>query len=87
MPISDPANNANEDERLANVQAALLETLASDLPPEEIVARLRSDPKLAEYADWIATFEPRMIETAALLVKKWGRRDKQAGSDQILEGG
>ena len=76
-----------KDDELAEVQAALLEALSADLPPEQIVARLRSDPALAPYADWVATFEPRMIETAAVLVKKWGRRGKRPGSDQVLEGG
>jgi len=76
-----------DDQELAEVQAALLEVLAAELPPEQIVAKLRSDPKLSPYADWVATFEPRMIETAALLVKKWGRREKDRGRPPSLEGG
>lgn len=80
-------NEPPDDQLLAHVQAALLEILDSRLPPDEIGARLRSDPRLVDYADWIETFEPRMIETAALLVKKWGRREAQSSTDQILEGG
>ena len=76
-----------DDKELADMQAALLELLAADLPADQIVAKLRSDAKLAPYADWVATFEPRMIETAALLVKKWGRREKDRGRPPGLEGG
>lgn len=77
----------SDDQELAEVQAALLDILHADLPAEEIVALLRSDERLEPYADWVASFEPRMIETAALLIKKWGRRDPSATSEQIIEGG
>lgn len=59
---------------LAAFQAALLHLLAEDLPPEEFRRRLKSDAAFEPYQDYIATFEPRMIEVAAELVKKWGRR-------------
>lgn|GEM_PF-1861611 len=76
------------DEELARVQAALLEALHADLPPQEIVARLQSDPALLPYAEWVASFEPRMIETAAVLVKKWARRrtDPATSEDRHAEG-
>ena len=64
-----------DDERLASFQAALLDLLAQKHPPATIIAQLRSDPQLAEYADYVATFEPRMIEVAIELVAKWGRRE------------
>jgi len=64
-----------DDEHLARFQAALLDLLAQGYPPELIIAQLRSDPQLAAYADYVATFEPRMIEVAIELVAKWGRRE------------
>ncbi len=59
--------------QLAGFQAALLDLLAQDLPPEE-VRRLAEDAALAPFAAYVRTFEPRMLATAAQLVKKWGSR-------------
>lgn len=64
----------SEQDKLATFQAALLELLAQSLPPDEMLQRLKSDPAFAAHQDYIATFEPRMVEVAAILVKKWGRR-------------
>ena len=41
----------------------------------QIINRLQRDPQLAEFADYVATFEPRMVEVAIELVAKWGRRE------------
>ena len=59
---------------LADFQAALLELLDGPLTADEILARLRTDEVFAPYRDYIDTFEPRMVEVAAELTKKWGRR-------------
>ena len=64
----------NTPPNLAAFQAALLNLLAKDLPPAELRHRLTADPAFAPYQDYIATFEPRMVEVAAELVKKWGVR-------------
>ena len=64
-----------DDPTLARFQATLLDLLSRGLPPAEIVDRLRADSELAPYADYVATFEPRMIEVAVELVAKWGRRE------------
>lgn len=66
-----------EDRDLAAFQAALLELLASGLPPEEMQRRLRQDPAFTPYRSYVERFELRTLETAAALVKKWGRRDGQ----------
>jgi hypothetical protein len=63
------------DDALAGFQAALLALLAEDLPVEEIQRRLRHDPAFERFREYVDGFEPRMIEVAAALVKKWGRRD------------
>ena len=61
-----------ECQELAEFQTALLDLLHQPLATEEILVRLRDDPRFAPYADYIATFEPRMVEVAAELTKKWG---------------
>ena len=63
-----------EDARLAAFQAAMLELFAADLPPAEVMRRLGEDEAFERYRDWIQTFEPRMVETAAALVRKWAKR-------------
>ncbi len=77
-----------QDDGLAAFQAAMLELFIADLPPEEAVRRLQSDPAFASYRGWIDTFEPRMIETAASLVRKWAKRKGEAvGAAAALERG
>lgn len=65
-----------EYSRLAEFQAALLALLAQPLSPAEMLQCLHNEPAFAPYADYIATFEPRMIEVAAELTKKWGRSEE-----------
>jgi hypothetical protein len=59
-------------------QVALLEALDShhptDYPTSEILSRLKADPQLASFETYLNTFENRMVEVAAELVKKWGQR-------------
>jgi hypothetical protein len=64
----------NDEERLARFQAALLEILAQPLDTEGLARCLAADPDCEPYREYLATFEPRMLEVAAALVKKWGRR-------------
>lgn len=64
----------SDDERLARFQAALLEILAEPLGARELAVRLAAHPDCRPYAEYLATFEPRMLEVASALVKKWGRR-------------
>lgn len=70
MPLSDA--------ELAAFQSALLELLAQPLTPAEIARRLQTDPAFTAHRDYIGSFDPRMIEVAALLVKKWGRRSDES---------
>ena len=64
----------NTDKDLADYQAALLEYLEKGKSAEDILTRLRSDPAFTPYAEYIDTFELRMLEVASELVRKWGRR-------------
>jgi hypothetical protein len=61
-------------EALADFQNALLELLDQGLPTERILAKLRDDPAFAAFRDYAAAMEPRMLEVAVELVRKWGRR-------------
>lgn len=62
-------------EALAEFQDALLELLSQDLPTEAIVAKLRDDAAFAAFRDYVVMLEPRMLEVAVELTKKWGRRN------------
>ena len=64
-----------ESNDLAAFQAALLDLLASPLTPQEMLHHLRTDAAFDPYRDYIDTFELRMVEVAAALTKKWGRRE------------
>jgi hypothetical protein len=60
-------------DELAAFQAALLDLLAQDLPPEAMQRRLREDAAFAGYQAYVQGFEPRMLAVAVELVKKWGK--------------
>lgn len=78
--------NPPQHEPLAEFQAKLLELLDQDLSTEEIADRLRADPTLSEYHNYIGTFEPRMIEVAAELTKKCGQRSGGSTLNDVREG-
>ena len=61
-------------EALAAFQDALLDLLDRGLPVEQIEERLREDPAFAAFRDYADSIEPRMLEVAGELVRKWGRR-------------
>jgi hypothetical protein len=63
----------NETE-LANFQATLLDILSRYEHHHTVVKMLDANPEGNELRSYIDTLEPRMIETAAELVKKWGKR-------------
>jgi hypothetical protein len=69
------------DAQLDRLQAALLDALDRGLSPADVIQRLQSDPQLAEFAAYLRTFEPRMVEVAIQLVAKWGRREAGVPSE------
>jgi hypothetical protein len=71
-------------DQLGEFQAALLELLAQDLSLESLQKRLQEEPAFAPFREYIQGFEPRMLEVASLLVKKWGKRSTQGG--KLTEG-
>lgn len=74
MTVEAPVNGKDR-ETLAAFQSALLELLGSELPPEALMHELQNNPTFLPYRDYVATFEPRMVEVAAQLTRKWGRRE------------
>ena len=71
--------------QIARFQAALLDLLAQDLPLPVIRERLAQDEAFAIFREYVQSFEPRMLEVAALLVKKWGKRSTAATGRVIPE--
>lgn len=59
---------------LASFQSRLLETLSSQDEPNVIKATLQQEPLSPALQDYVQTFSPEMVEIAAELVKKWGKR-------------
>jgi hypothetical protein len=59
---------------LASFQSILLETLSSQDEPDVIKATLLQEPLSPVLQDYVHNFSPEMVEIAAELVKKWGKR-------------
>jgi hypothetical protein len=68
-------------EALAEFQDALLVLLDQGLPTDQIRVKLREDPAFAAFRDYATALEPRMLEVAVELVKKWGRRASERRED------
>jgi hypothetical protein len=65
-----------DHEELARLQDRLLELLHEETDSAVIRDRLEAEFGDSGFRDFIQQMEPRMIEVAAELVKKWGRRSK-----------
>jgi hypothetical protein len=76
-----------DDLELEAFQALLLELLDAGLLPEALKQRLLDEPAAAPLRDWIAGWEPRCIETASLLVRRWGHRRADAPAPRRQESG
>lgn len=63
-----------DDAELAAFQAALMELLAEQLPPEEALAQMRARPAFAPFREYVETFDARAVVVATELVQRWGRR-------------
>jgi hypothetical protein len=62
------------DDELAAFQAMLLDLLASCGDPAMLLAQLANCDESQPFADYVRQMEPRMLEVAALLMQKWGKR-------------
>ncbi len=63
-----------EDLELAAFQTLLLDHLERGTSPEALVAHLSEHPDAIAFADYIATFDPRCVEVASRIVRKWAVR-------------
>lgn len=72
--MSKPSHHSRDAGDLARFQSALLDLLHEPLSVDEIRQRLLSDPEFAVYRSYVEAMEPRMLEVAAELTKKWGVR-------------
>jgi hypothetical protein len=68
----------DDTDTLARYQAALLDILWRFETAEDIAAALAAEPACAPYRDYVRRMDPRMLETAAALTRKWGRRGHRA---------
>lgn len=57
---------------LAHFQSRLLQALWEEEDAEAVRRALLQDASLAEFHAYVTAMEPRMIEVAAELVRKWG---------------
>lgn len=62
-----------EREAIACFQDAFIELLTSTQSLEQKMDQLRRDSRFEIYRDQVSRWEPRMIETASRLVRKWAR--------------
>eukprot|EP01090_Pellita_catalonica_P003577 TRINITY_DN13243_c0_g1_i1.p1 TRINITY_DN13243_c0_g1~~TRINITY_DN13243_c0_g1_i1.p1 ORF type:complete len:375 (-),score=68.10 TRINITY_DN13243_c0_g1_i1:53-1138(-) len=62
-----------EDEALRLYQEKLFTTLYDESDNDTILGLLLADPAISAFHDYIRSFDPRCLETASILVKKWGR--------------
>lgn len=75
----------DEDPELAAFQACLLETLHQQTDAASILTALRNSEATQPFADYLNSFEPEMLELAAILVKKWGRKTNPSPADTLHE--
>ncbi len=64
----------DEEQLLADYQNELLNLLGQDIPADEMLRRLKTDPRFDHFREYIESFELPMVEVGAILVKKWGRK-------------
>ncbi len=62
----------SQDMELADFQSCLLDVLHKHCRAEEITAALLASHSTLAFRNYIASFEPEMLEVAAELVKQWG---------------
>jgi hypothetical protein len=67
-------SRTGRDPALAAFQTRLLNELDASDDAYAILQALQAAPESAEFAEFIGQMEPRMVEVAAELVKKWGIR-------------
>ena len=72
--LPEISGEPDTDEALAAFQAQMLTTLFDKVGADEIMSALRAADACREFLPYLDTFDPAMVEVAALLTKKWARR-------------
>jgi hypothetical protein len=66
---------SDDEAALDAYQHALTEWLAApDLDPVERTRRLREDPRVAPFAAYVASIDPRCVEVFNMLMMRWSAR-------------
>ena len=65
------------DKTLADSQRRIVEIFSECTTAEAIKAKVAESDIQADLKAWLSHCTPEMIETAAILVKKWGSVDKR----------
>jgi hypothetical protein len=76
-----------QETEIATFQESLLEILSAQSSPPQILMTLQELSTPDEMAEYIAAFDPSMIQLAADLVKQWGRRysDRKVCEDSQID--
>jgi hypothetical protein len=59
---------------LADYQEAMVEHLLVELPPDELRRRLLADPRVFPFRAYVESFDLRLLEVTALLMRGWAKR-------------
>lgn len=73
-----------ESEQLSNFQAVLLDTLSEPRTPDGWLATLLASPSTVPFRDYVASFQPPMLEVASELINKWSRSSPTV--EQVAQG-
>jgi hypothetical protein len=76
-----------QETEIATFQESLLEILSTQSSLSQILTTLQELSTPNEIAEYIETFDPRMIQLAADLVKQWGKRysDRKVCEDSQID--
>ena len=64
-----------DDPELAQLQAALLDALRQASSPEAALSLLARAPLSAWAQQWLAQSDPRSVEIAMVLVRRWAKAE------------
>lgn len=70
---------------LARFQSLLLNGLFDDLKLEQLQVAIHDAPELQRYLPYVRSFQPHMVDTARLLVKKWGELEVEDTTEHLAK--
>lgn len=60
-----------DNKSLAYFQVKLIDLLLKNLPPDEVLVLLKSDPLLSPFYSYINTIDLSMLNEGSAIIKKW----------------